>query len=345
MTQPVEQENSSRIHRLLWFIREIRNDPKQDLKSLLTRAGVSRSQFYKDKNVLASFGFDFEYKTGQGFQILEDRLTTSIDLSLSDRILIMFALRHLYATGEGHLAARALEAGRKLVYGLDEPFRSQILEEFDQVIIRKGYGCDPRVLEGVEEAVKNRKRIKILYESRRSQQTTWREIDPLRIYFLQRALYLYARCPYDEEQAYRTFRLGRIKAIKQTGIGLPTEIDDDGFYQKLGNAFEHFMGKETQEVVVKFTGKAVDYITETVWHQSQRIEKQQDGSVLFRVNVAEPREVLWWVLQFGDKAEIVGPVELRMHAESLAKRICLIYTDNLYFKKNSYEKSNFINHE
>jgi predicted DNA-binding transcriptional regulator YafY len=317
-------ESTSRIHRLLWLIREIRHDPKQDLKSLLSRADISRSQFYKDKNVLATFGFSFEYKTGQGFQILEDRLISSIDLSLSDRILIMFSLRHLYASGEGHLAARALEAGRKLVYGLDEPFRSQILQEFDNVVIRQGYGCDPRILEGVEEAVRNRKRIKILYESRRSQQTSWREVDPLRIYFLQKALYLYARCPNDDPK-YRTLRISRVKEIKQSGVTFSNTVDDDDFYYKLENAFEHFMGKETSEVIIRFTGSAIEYIKETLWHASQRLEMQADGSVLFKVNVSEPREVLWWALQFGDKAEILAPSDLRAYAKNILKKSFDLY--------------------
>ena len=117
-------ERPCKTSRFIKTIREVRNDPEQELDQLLKRLGISRSQFYKDKNNLAKIGFVFNYKKNRGFRITEDKLSESIDLSLSDRILVLFSLRHLYATDEGHLTAKALEVGRKLAYGIEEPFRS-----------------------------------------------------------------------------------------------------------------------------------------------------------------------------------------------------------------------------
>jgi ACT domain-containing protein len=50
-------DGPARIQRLLWLIQEIRNDPHQEFNALLRRAGISRSQFYKDRTTLAEFGF------------------------------------------------------------------------------------------------------------------------------------------------------------------------------------------------------------------------------------------------------------------------------------------------
>jgi len=113
-------ERPCKTSRFIKTIREVRNDPEQELDQLLKRLGISRSQFYKDKNNLAKIGFVFNYKKNRGFRITEDKLSESIDLSLSDRILVLFSLRHLYATDEGHLTAKALEVGRKLAYGIEE---------------------------------------------------------------------------------------------------------------------------------------------------------------------------------------------------------------------------------
>ena len=121
-------DGPARIQRLLWLIQEIRNDPHQEFSALLRRAGISKSQFYKDRTTLAKFGFVFEYRKGRGFRITEDRLSPVFHLTLSDRLLMMFALRHLCSSGDGHLVAKALEVGRKLAGGLEEPFRTQIME-------------------------------------------------------------------------------------------------------------------------------------------------------------------------------------------------------------------------
>lgn len=285
-----------RISRLIWLIQEIRNEPKQELDSLLERAKISRSQFYKDRTALFDLGFKFEYKTGEGFRITEDRISPSLDLTVSERIVLMFALRHLYTSGEGHLAALALSAGKKLAGGLDEPFRSQAVEEFNQVVIKKGYGCDPEILESLEDAVRERRRIEVLYDSRHSQSEKWRIMDPLRLYFLQKVLYLYARDP-DQAPKFRSFRVSRIRSIRRTGILFP-EIIEDNFHQQLNNAFQYFMGDKSQEVTIRFEGKAAEYVKEGFWHHSQEIIPDGDDAIWFSVKVAEPKEVEWWARQF-----------------------------------------------
>ncbi len=296
-------ERCGRVGRLLWIIQEIRNDPRQSVQSLIRRAGVSRSQFYKDRRELQALGFAFEYKTGKGFQITEDRLTEGMDLTLSDRLLLMFALRGLYASGDGHLVARALEVGRKLANGLDEPFRTQILDEFDRVVIQYSYGCRPHVLEALEKAIAERRRVRVIYDSRRSGTADWREIDPLRLFFLRRALYLYARCP-NHDPLHRTFRVSRIQTVHPTAIIFPLSAFNDDFYAELANAFECFMSKTAHEITLRFTGPSATYVSETLWHPSQRITKDGDDAILFTVRVAEPKEVEWWGRQFG--GEVVG---------------------------------------
>lgn len=66
---------SPRILRLLHIIQELRNTPAQSLEQLLRTLGISRSQFYKDREALAALGFRFDYRKCSGFQIVEDRLT------------------------------------------------------------------------------------------------------------------------------------------------------------------------------------------------------------------------------------------------------------------------------
>lgn len=314
----------SRFSRLLWFIREIRNDPRQPLKTLLARANISKSQFYKDKDELAGLGFIIEYKTNQGFQIIEDRISPLIDLTLSDRILLMFALRNLYSCGDGHLVARALETGKKLASGLSEPFKSHVLEEFEYTVIHYGYGCDPHILNQLENFILERRRIKIKYDSKHSAQIAWQELDPLRIYFLHRALYLYAYLPHKNPH-FRTYRINRIKEISPTGIYLPPKTKVDNFYQEMNNAFIHFMGSQAHKVQIRFWGRAKEYVQETLWHQSQKIVEETEVSILFEVKVAEPKEVLWWAFQFAEEAEILEPQWLRAEAMDKIGKMQQIY--------------------
>jgi len=322
-----EGNQYSRMVRLLSLIQEIRNDPLQKLSDLLGRMGISKSQFYKDRQTLAEFGFVFDYRKVGGFKILEDRIAPVSHLTLSDRMVLMFALQHLSCVGEGHLVAKAIEVGRKLAGGLDEPFRTQITEIFNSVVVEKAYGCVPEIVEGLEKAISESQRIRILYSSSSTKnwEKAWYEIDPLRIYFLHRGLYLYANCP-GKNPNYRSFRINRISSIEPTGISRTVRIPDDGFYLKLKNAFQAFLGDEAHTVKVRFKGEASVFVRENVWHQSQRIEVTGDKEIVFTVKVAEPREVLWWSLQFAQEAEILEPEWLRGEAREMAQNIVQIYS-------------------
>ncbi|WP_231584069.1 helix-turn-helix transcriptional regulator, partial [Desulfovibrio sp. TomC] len=218
-------------------------------------------------------------------------------LSLSDRLIVTFALRHVCSVGEGHVAVKALQVAKKLACGLDEPFRTQVVDIFNQTVMRDSCGCDSTTLDTLQSAVATGNRLKIYYQSSRDWKTTWREVDPLRVYFLQRYMYLYARTQ-EKSSPFRVFRVSRIKEIQKTGIFFDVCVDDGGFYKKLSNAFNFYIGESSREVKIRFKGAVIPFVVDTEWHHSQKIEWENTGSIIFSVQVAEPKEVIWWAKQF-----------------------------------------------
>lgn len=307
VSKATEVQADNRSLRLLKIMSEIRNEPSQPLRNLLEKFGISRSQFYKDKDALASYGFSFEYRKAHGFRIIEDRLTPLNDLSLSDRVTLLFALEDLCASQDGILAAKAIEIARKLVGGLESPFREQLLHCFDHEVTHKAFGVNPDIFLNLVKAIKQQRRIKILYCGSKNWKESWRLIDPKRVYMRQHILYLYARSLDDTPYAWKVFRLSRIREIQETGISFRFDPnEDDGFYARQKNAFMSFLGDAPKPITIRFSGEAVPYIKEQQWHTSQQIEEQPDGSLLFSVKVAEPMEVVRWARQFGTDAEIVS---------------------------------------
>lgn len=295
-----------RALRLLRLIQTIRNCPEQSLENILKGFGISRSQFYKDKAALAVLGIVFTYRKGAGFQITEDRLLPLTDLSLSDRIVLLFALEELSASGDGLLAAKAIEIGRKLASGLEQPFRSQLLMCFDTEVTQRAYGVKPEIFAALSDAVSARRRLRMLYRRSAGWTERWRVVDPRHLYMRQRTLYLYARTVDDDPPAWKVFRLSRILAIQPTGTTFAANPDDDaGFLARQANAFGAFIGDDPHSITIRFTGEAIPFIKERLWHKSQQLETQADGSLLFIVTVAEPMEVIRWARQFGENATII----------------------------------------
>jgi len=57
--------------------------------------------------------------------------------------------------------------------------------------------------------------------------------------------------------------------------------------------------------------RSAGYIKEKIWHHTQRIEPDKDGSILFSAEVAGTDEVRHWILSWGRSAEVLEPQSLR----------------------------------
>ena len=76
---------------------------------------------------------------------------------------------------------------------------------------------------------------------------------------------------------------------------------------------------------IRFHQAVRQYITETRWHASQQIEDLPDGHFVFQVEVSEPREVGWWVLQWGANAEVLEPQSLRQEMAETVRGLVRVY--------------------
>lgn len=301
-----DKAGQTRTLRLLRLIQTIRNTPAQSLEHILAAFRISRSQFYKDRASLEQLGFAFTYRKDKGFCITEDRLAPITGFSLSERVTLLFALEHLSACGDGLLAAKAVEVGRKLAGGLESPFREQLLDCFDSEVTQKAYGVLPEVYARITSAIAEGRRIRMRYRRSGDWTERWREVDPRRVYMRQRILYLYARTVDETPPLWKVFRLSRICEVQPTGICLPPNPqEDDGFAERQRHAFMAFLGESAQTVRIRFSGAAVPYVLEQQWHSSQSIEREAGGSIVLTLAVAEPMEAVRWARQFGQDAEVL----------------------------------------
>ena len=58
------------------------------------------------------------------------------------------------------------------------------------------------------------------------------------------------------------------------------------------------------------------YIKEKIWHESQKLHPQKDGSLIFEAEVAGTEEIKSWILSWGKEATILEPAELKAKIKS-----------------------------
>lgn len=312
MMKPYKQ----RFHRLMRIVMEVKTDPRQKVSDLLKKLSISRSQFYKDRQVLSDIGFQFDYSRGlKKFVITQDITLPVENLTLSEQLSLVMALRHLSAAGDHILTYEGFKAAKKIASQLPGEIRERL---FEDLVLNEGFRCDPSILEKLQRAVGENWRIVLTYQRPGDDAPVRVEIDPYHIFFKRRAIYVEGFSV--SSGGIRTYRLSRIKtlAFKEKGFAVREDYD---FGKRYRNAFSAFPGEQTEHVVVWISRKTRPYIEESMWHHSQRITQKSDGAIIFEVDVAEPREVMWWSFFWGDNAKIIEPDWLREEARRIIEKM------------------------
>lgn len=310
-----------KISRLLRLVIEVKTEPYQQPKALRDKLGIGKTQFYKDKKALAAIGFEFDFNRRKSrWEIGQDIMLPVENLNLSEQLALVMALRQLSAAGDHILAYHGLEAARKLSLNLPMPLRERL---FDDMVIREGFGCQPEILERLERAIMGNWRVTLTYRRPAQDAPSLEELDPYHLFFKRRALYVEGYSW--TEQGVRVYRLNRIGEVSFKSKGFSVREDYD-FGKRYKNAFSVFGGENAERVKVRFDKKTRMYIEETLWHHSQRItENRDDGGIFFEVDVAYPREVMWWAFFWGEGAEILWPPWLRAEAKETVQKMAAAY--------------------
>lgn len=316
-----EADIPGRLARLIELMRTLKDNPRQTPEQLWTVLGVSRSQFFADREALARIGFVFRYdRRRQRYVIANDLNLPVPDLTGSEVLSLVMAVRQISATGDHTLAFDAVRAIRKLFANSDTRVRDLLGYALDDVVLKRKFSVNSRIVEDLRQAQESNQRLNILYDDFSQQRERQLLIEPYAIYFKGRALYLDAFVP--EERVVRMLRVSRVKNILGYVGSFEVQRDYD-FHERHRHSFRVHVGEgPPQEVRIKFNTNVARYIDESYCHESEQKLRFEDGSLLLTLQVSEPREVLWYlVFPWGEGAEVLEPEWLREEAVKIARNI------------------------
>lgn len=181
-----------------------------------------------------------------------------------------------------------------------------------------------RTMAKLAEAWVSQHQVKISYRSLPAEEATERIIEP---YFIEpvatgHASYVMAYC--HRTDSIRTFKMERIDAIElmPESYAIPSSFDANAY---LGSSWGIVVDGEIKTIRLRFTPELARIMEETLWHPSQVLEKEADGSVIITLEVADTVELYSWILGWGEKVEVLEPEELRQDIIDTAKAMLDVY--------------------
>jgi len=287
---------------------------------------------YRDLDALQSAGFPMYTERVDGKSLWSLLFTVKhyfpIPFNLTELMALHFS-RDVLKVLEGTVFYDSLESLFQKVRTTLPPESKKYLEQVSKSLSSrprpyKQYEKFKEIIHQVNEAVIQRKVIEIVYYTMSRQRRTKRKVAPYHVWFYDGTFYLIGLCSLANE--IRIFALDRIKILHTTEetFNIPSDFDFDALMNK---SFGVFQGPVVK-IKVWFDKKIAGYIREKVWHSSQKIQDQKDGSIIFEAEVSGTDEVKYWVMSWGAKALVLEPESLRKEIQSECALTLDHYTNN-----------------
>jgi len=280
------------INRLFEMVHILLNKKNVTAKELAEHFEVSIRTVYRDIETLTFAGIPVYSSRGKngGIRLLESYVLNKTLISQDEQNEILYALQSLKAASYPEVE----EILEKMSLIFNKSSDNWIEIDFSR------YGAeDSTLFENIKKAILNKKTVNFTYHNTKGEKSR-RTADPLKIWFKEKAWYLFAYC--HEKKSIRQFKINRIK-----GLTLTEEHFD--------KSMEDFEINDEKEAV-----KRVKVIAEIDKSQAYRvydefseenINKMKDGNFEVIMENPENEWVYGYLFSFGEYLKVKEPERIK----------------------------------
>ncbi len=171
-------------------------------------------------------------------------------------------------------------------------------------------------------ALIERRRLKIVYHARGSDERTEREISPQRLTSYRHNWYLDAWCHL--RVGLRSFALERVLEAQVTDA-TAREVDEAELDAHFTSAYGIFSGSARKRAVLVFSARSARWVADELWHSRQEGRWLDDGRYQLRLPFGRSEELVMDILRFGPEVEVLAPESLRREIAQRAAATAALY--------------------
>lgn len=303
---PTYESATSRLSRMLTMVPWLLHRQGIDLARAAEELGVSEQQVVDDLQVLFLCGLPGHYpddlieaswEDGRVFVGNADTIARPLRLGRDEALALIVALRALAATpglAERDAIDRALA---KLEAAAGEAAGSA-----DQVRVDLEEPLDAELAARVRRGLADHRRLHLRYTSASRDETTERDVDPLRVLSVDGRWYLEGWC--HRALDVRLFRLDRIDAVEVLDLPAtpPEELPD----RPVGSGV--YRPDPGDQLITLDLAPSSAWVAEQI--PAEEVQRRDDGSVRMVLRVADPRWLVRLVLREGGGVRVVEPAAM-----------------------------------
>ncbi|MBC7559530.1 MAG: WYL domain-containing protein [Dermatophilaceae bacterium] len=321
-SQPPEPA-TVRLSRLLTMVPWLLQRQGVEIDEVALEFGVTPAQVEADLMLLFLCGtpggypgdlIEAEWESGRVYLGNADTINRPLRLGVDEALALIVGLRALAAVpgiGERDAVVRAL-AKLEAATGSVSAGVSRI-----QVLIDEGTGNQTMALALAQQALSDRRRVHLRYLVPSRDETTERDVDPMRVISFDAHWYLEGWCHRAED--VRLFRLDRIEAL--------AILDEDGTPPATAQPRNLDAGVFTPHAEDQLIRLALRPGAAWVsdYYPTESVEPAQDGGAVITLRTADTawlRRLMW---RLGAQATVLWPAELALEVQQGAREALEAY--------------------
>ena len=177
-----------------------------------------------------------------------------------------------------------------------------------------------RVFKAIITGLLNRKVVSISYRSKQSDAPKQRKIEPHHLALINNQWVVIA---YDSRRsAFLPFVLSRIDAgdirFGEKEFERRADFKPSDY---VGSSFGVQTGREIKTVRLRIGKPGRHFVKERLWHPSQKVSENADGSVEVSFLLSDFGDLERWILSFGSDCVVLEPAELRERVREEARKM------------------------
>ena len=320
--------NIKRITRLLNLLGFLRSGSGHNVEGLAKACGVCRRTVFRDIEALRAAGMPIAFDADHDrYSIPGVYFLPPINFTPAEALSLVALANEMGRSDRLPFYEPAHAAALKLEGSLPPALRDELRVMTRAIRIHPTPVSPLTAKEGIYQqlidARAKRRVVRIEYDSLTEWERIKTKLRPYHLLFCRHSWYVIGRSSLHSE--VRTFNLSRINTVEllEKRYSVPKSFSIDRY---LGNAWA--LTPEpgpAYDIVVKFAPLVARNVAEVKWHTTQKVELQSDRSLVFRAQVSGLNEIVWWILAFGDQAEVIQPERLRRLVAQRARNMVALY--------------------
>ncbi len=319
----------SRIYRLLRLITLLQSGRRYTPAELARELEVSRRTIFRDLNILEMAKIPYFFDPEQSsYRINSHFFLPPINLDLAEALSILVLARRLRGSSKVPLLSQASRAAMKIEGVLPSYVRNHVGSVLEHMAVHLGPPAagdaqqSEEVFEDLVSAIAKKNICRMTYRSFTEEDRIELRLHPYRLMFFQRGWYVIGHSEMHRE--VRTFKLNRIENLSVSTARFENGEDFDPD-EHFGLAWSMIPEGKEYDIHLHFSSKVAGNVAEVIWHPTQQINQNEDGSIEFTCRVDGLGEISWWILGYGDQVEVREPRQLRDRIQQTAQRMVRIY--------------------